>query len=498
MVMNQRYPITISFALSVIMKRPIVILSMVLATLAIAIYIWKDSSSSSKPTWTHEPAGKGMVCSIVSAVTPDGRELVVAGGYFKTDSSGNDLRVIAFEALTGQIVWEQREPRTMDSYLNLEPRLGFDQDGHLLQGCEAAAVGPGLQRSITKRSIVDGSELWSWAAESLGDRPASTGYGHVALPAGASRSHVWISGIRSRESRDYERFIALLDSKTGQQQWFVSCNAAEAFFDRKAVVHPLHTRDAIVVAPPLHHERSFPWIFQRLDESTGAVQWKREMLRDNERNLAEPLHLVDEAHNQLLIFWRTVSGGRWQSEVISLDLTTGVERWRNPSDFSEVLSGGIVGASLDKQTNCVLWGSEESRSTKVNWLKWDRDPELPIPLPESHELRHVRPIGITFSSLDGSTMNKEVLSRNDESPTHLVWDSASPAPRAMFVRTMIKREQLEPWGSIRLDGLSTLPTASGTAAKLDYPRTATVTQSGHIITTGDPTETEVKWIIKAW
>jgi outer membrane protein assembly factor BamB len=462
------------------------------------IYWLSDFTDADTPIWTHQFPGKGMIYSVAATKRNDGLEVVVAGGYAVTDNSGSDLRIVAFAADTGHKLWEQREKGSIAPYMNREPLVSFDADGNVLCGAELAAVGQGFERSLTKLSIKDGKELWRWSAESLGDRYPSTGYGHMARAAGLSRGYIWVSGIRSLAERTYERFLALLDSKDGRQMWFTSLNAADDGFDRPAEVHPLPAKDAFLVIPPRHHERSYPWLLERIDETTGTTEWRRELIRDNERNLTEPFFLVDEHHDEALVFWHQVVSGSWQSEVIAFSLTDGRELRRVKSDYPKHFSGGMRGASMTAKGEITLYGAEEWTESKANWLKWDKDPELPIPLPEMNSLRHVRPLAVTISPTDGRILSKTRLSDRDEAPTQLLYEPASQEARVMFVRTMITRSQLESWRSIRLGTATHGPQANGLESKNDYPRVATITPSGKIITTGDPSEKEVIWRIEAW
>jgi outer membrane protein assembly factor BamB len=439
-----------------------------------------------------------MIHSVAAIRRSDGSEIVVAGGYAVTDSSGNDLRVVAFSADTGHMLWDHRERRSINPFMNLEPLVTFDADGNVLCGAKIAAVGKGTHRSLAKLSISDGAELWQWTTESLGDRAPSTGYGHLAQAAGLSRGHIWVSGIRSLAERKYERFLALLDGKDGKQQWQVSLNAADDAFDRPAEVYTLSSSDAIVMSPPRHHEKSYPWIWQRIDELSGKAKWSRELLRDNDRNLERPFYLVDETRGQLLIFWHQVVGARWQSEVISIDLSTGTERWRNPSSYKDHFSWNMTGAGVKSSGNPVLYGSETWATTKINWFDWRKDPELPIPLPSMTGENHVRPLSVTISAINGSVEAATRLSERDEATTRLLFESSTQRVSIIFVRSMITRAQLEPWRTIRLETITTYPAAGGLEGKNDYPRVFTATPSGRIITTGDPAEKDVVWRIQAW
>jgi hypothetical protein len=179
---------------------------------------------------------------------------------------------------------EHRERRSINPYLNLESLVTFDADGNVLCGSEIAAVGKRPLRSLAKLSISDGAELWQWTTESFGDGAPSTGYGHLAQPAGLSRGHIWVSGIRWLAERKYERFLALLDGKDGKQQWQISLNVADDAFDRPAEVYTLSGSDAIVMSPPRYHEKSYPWRTIRLDSITtypaaGGLEGKNDYPR---------------------------------------------------------------------------------------------------------------------------------------------------------------------------------------------------------------------------
>jgi outer membrane protein assembly factor BamB len=460
--------------------------------------LWPRPIHTDAPTWTHNFPGRGTVYSIAAERRSDGSEIVVAGGYAVTDSSGNDMRIVAFMADTGQILWEHRESRSISPYINSQPIVSFDADGNILCGEEITAIGKGIQPSLTKLSVKDGAEVWRWSPMSYGGSNPFAGYGHMARAAGLSHGHIWVSGIRLLAERTYERFVALVDSQSGNHQWLISLNAADDVFDRQAEVTPLAHADAIVMSPPRHHEKSYPWIWQRIDGVSGSSKWKREFVRDNDRNLERPFYIVDESKGQMLIFWHQVIGGRWQGEVISIDLTTGVERWRNPSAYMDHFSWGMRGVGISSSGDPVLFGAETWTTTKTNWFHWEKDPEIPFPLPTMTGQNHIRPISVTLSAIDGRIDDHRRLSEHDEAPTRLLYEPYSQKAKVMFVRTMITRDQTEPWRAIRLDGVKRTPRPGGAAGKSDYPRVSTMTPSGRVITTGDPTEKEVTWRIEAW
>lgn len=493
------FPISIASLMTAIPRISPRLAAFAFATLLVisGTAIWYLHGANDHPTWTHELPGKGVVSSIAAGLSVDGTELVVVGGYAVKDGTGEDLRLLALESASGHVRWEHRQARGIAPYMNKEPRIAFDADGHILAGWQYTAVGRGDEASLEKLSSTDGSILWEWRLNVSGQGARRPGSGQVALPSAISRDHVWVSGIASKGDQTYDRFLALLESATGREKWLVFNNQARDAFAQPARIFPLGVTDAIVFSPPQKHERSYPWILQRVDETNGTEIWRVELTRDNERSLPDVHCLVDEVGGEVLVFWQEVIGGRWKGELIRYDADTGLEVARRPSPFPDILSGGVYGAALGEAGEVHLWGRKEIERTHVNWLNWSYDPDLTIPLPESRTFWHVHPVRLTLSSSDGRVLSENRLSA-DESPTTVWNDPATGQPAVMFVRSMRKRAQVEPWRTLRLDGRVGLPTASGPASSLHYPAVAAVTPSGRIVTTGDPLEEKLFWSIRLW
>ncbi len=463
------------------------------------------AQTSPVPAWTHEYPGKGIIHSVTASKRRDGTEVVVAAGYAVTDTSGNNFRVVAYAADSGQILWEKRLAHNLKAADNKDPFfnpwpskliVSCDEDGSIHCGSEFSAFSKGLHHSLCKLSIEDGSELWQWSAESPGDRPSSVGRGHLAKAAATARGRVWVSGIWAGASGGYERFLALLDTADGRQRWFAALKAADGAYDHPAEVHPLAGSDAIVMSPRKGNELCSPWILQRVDETTGTANWQREFLLNSSES---PRHIVDEANEQVLVFWDQVVRGVQQIEVLSVDLATGVERWSNHLGFLDSYIGALSGAGLDSSGNPVLFGKELWTTEEFHWLEWHYDPSIRLPVPKRMDKDHHRPISVTFSPMDGTVVSQSRLSNRNEIPRHLLYDPGTQQVRAVFVRQANLDVEFEPWRAIRLDATDpTPPKVGGPEAVLTYPLVSTLTPSGRIITAGDPKGESEVWRIELW
>lgn len=450
-----------------------------------------------EPTWTHRLPGKGHVHALASCHPVGMDELLVAAGCADIDDDEADYHLVALEPDTGCVLWQVRQPMTVRSYINLEPCLAEGEDGHPLLGSQWTAIPNRSGTALAKHTARDGSKLWQSTIEAFAPS-AYRGAGFSAIPAASRRGRIWVTGIFPIAERSYERYLALLDGATGEKVWQIKGNSARDVFDSPCEVRCLAAADAIVMAPPHHHERSYPWLLQRISETTGDVIWTQEFIRDNERNLPDIAWVVDEAREQVLVFWSKVVSGKWVGDVISLNLKDGSERWRKKSDFAQTLAGGILAAHMDADGSISLWGREEIRRIRRLWWRWTWDPELPIPLPQ-HELKlDVRPVRIDLAAVDGRFLGKAILLSDDQSPISVLRDPSSHQPAAMVLRTMRQRDQIEPWSVLGIDGFSLRNSTGGPGAKLRQPNTIVLTRSRRIVTANDPTEEDLSWVIRAW
>lgn len=474
--------------------------STILILTTVAVLIWGMMAflrDNDEPIWTHRIPGKGHVHALASCQPAGQNEILVAAGCADVDESDSDYHLVGLEPETGRVLWQARQPMTIQGYINLEPQLSEAEDGHVLLGSKWTAIPDTSRQALAKHNAQDGNLQWQSPVSQFAPG-AYRGAGFSAIPAAKVRGSIWVTGILPVAERTYSRFLALVDQATGQKHWQTQTNPARDVFDAVCDVLPLSAGDAIVVAPPHHHERSYPWLIQRVSESTGDVLWSRQFTRDNERNLPDIAWLLDEARGQMLVFWSEVARGGWQGEVMALNLSDGRELWKTTSDFPKTLSGGILAAHLDTKGTISLWGREETQRNRVLWWKWTWEPDLPFPFP-AHEMKlDVRPIRLDLSAIDGRTTGKTVLRHDDQSPIGVLRDPLSDKPSVMILRQMRQRTQIEPWSMLALEGYRLRATIGGPAAKLWQPKTAFLTRSGHVIVANDPAEDLLFWKISAW
>ncbi len=58
-----------------------------------------------------------MLLSLAAGTDSLGNEIVVAGGYFRTDDSGRDLRILCYDSADGGVRWEARENKTLTNMI---------------------------------------------------------------------------------------------------------------------------------------------------------------------------------------------------------------------------------------------------------------------------------------------------------------------------------------------------------------------------------------------
>ncbi len=480
------------------MKRRTAFITLILIILAVLAWgVTNYFRLNNEPAWTHHLPGKGQVYAFASCQPVGKGEVLVAAGCADVDEDDSDYHLVGLEPETGRVLWQTRQPMTIKGYINLEPQLAEAEDGHVLLGSKWTAIPDTSRQALAKHDSQDGHLLWQCTISQFAP-DAYRGAGFSAIPAARMLGSVWVTGIYPVAEQTYSRFVALVDQATGQTRWQTQCNSARDVFDAVCNVHPLSVADAIVVSPPHHHERSYPWFIQRVSEITGEVLWSRQFTRDNERNLPDIAWLVDETRGQMLVFWSEVVRGGWQGQVIALNLTDGRNLWKTTSDFPKTLGGGILAAHLDAKGTVSLWGREETQRTRVLWWKWTWDPELPIPFP-AHEMKlDVRPIRLDLSAIDGKTTGKTILLHDDQSPIGMLRDPVTDKPMVIILRQMRLRDQIEPWSMRALEGCRLRASVGGPGAKLWQPKTAFLTRSGRVVVANDPAEETVSWKISAW
>jgi outer membrane protein assembly factor BamB len=424
-----------------------------------------------------------------------GTEVIVAGGYHRSDASGHDLRIVCFNAADSTVLWETREDRALPN-MSKVPALAMDADGNVLVGWDYWAVGSGNHTVVTKLAGSDGRKLWEWKAQAAGQQS-----GHLAVPIPDAQGRVWVAGIQQVAGGEYRRFLGLLDTGDGATRWQSSLNSARDANDRRAAVYPLSGGDALVIAPPQGGEGLSPWLIRRISGANGATVWHREFTRDNDRNLPNLSWVIDERRTQFVALVSQV-GSKAQLTRIAYDLLTGAERWQTVDSEAGELQGGITAATLSNNGDIIVWSRNTHEATHRKWWRWHREDGFWFP--ETTTTQHEQPLRITVSGHNGALLKRDLIARKDERIQAIVIPAAGQNQGAMFLRSMIKKEQFEPWRVVWLtDGGRAITREfvrrpGGPGAKLWFPRLAVVTPSGRIAIAGDPSEEKPGWQITAW
>lgn len=175
----------------------ITVISLLVILTASSWWWWRKNPA--QLLWSDVRQGDSALLSLATGRNPAGKETLVAAGYFRTDASGHDLRVLCYDAADGRLRWEARENKVVSKYVG--------SNGHL---------------------------LWDWSLES---RDTGTSMTAISLPRSGSGA-LWVSGIR-KTAAEHRRFIAELNPKTGTPLWESDLNTARDGFDRLARIHHL-------------------------------------------------------------------------------------------------------------------------------------------------------------------------------------------------------------------------------------------------------------------
>ena len=459
---------------------------------------WRETPAPLR--WSDIREGDGAVLSLAAGKDPEGNDIVVAGGYFRTDASGRDLRVLCYDAADGRVRWEAREEESLPNMMT-DPIITIDSAGDVLVGWETAAARQGANKAVSKYAVSDGRLLWNWSLEN-----ADTGASLTAIPVPSESGALWVSGIR-KISGEHLRFIAAVDSQTGAPLWESDLNSARDGFDRPAQIRRLNQGGAMVVAPPRGGEGKFPWIIQHRSSVNGDVRWQHEIMRDNERSLQGLQWLVDEANRQIVISWNSVTAGRMHFDFASLDLTTGAGRWHVrdivPADD---FASGVEAVTLGQDGGIEIWGRHVKTIIHTQWWRWRMDHGIPYPEQDSEAIE--QPLRVTLSPIDGSNKKRELLGRPKE---RVMARLARPGGSAevLILCLLDHRElsqsaqpRLNPWraGAVLHEfrpGIARRE-PSGAKSTLNFPIHGTLTPAGGLVLGGDPEEDKRQWQIRVW
>lgn len=438
--------------------------------------------------------------SLAAGKDPSGNEIVVAGGYFRSDASGRDLRVRCYDSADGRVRWEARENKALPNMMT-DPIVAIDPAGDVLVGWETAAARLDANKAVSKYSGTDGRPLWSWSLENS-DRGTSM----TAIPVPSPTGALWVSGIR-KVSGEHRRFVAALNPKTGALLWEDDLDAARDGFDRPAHIQHLKAGGAIVVIPPRGGEGKFPWIIQHRPSADGKVRWQHEIIRDNDRSLQGLGWLIDEGKGQIVVTWNFVTAGRMHFEIAARDLTTGNERWHVRDIIAaDDFRSGVEAVTRGRNGGIELWGRQVREIVHTKWWRWRMDHGIPYPEQDVEIIE--QPVRVTLSPTDGAFIQQELLARPQE---RVMARLARPGTSAeMMILCHFDHQELShsdqprrnPWRAAAIThgswpGVLRRPPA-GPVAALDFPNHAALTPSGRLVIGGDPAKNKRQWQIRVW
>ncbi len=469
-----------------------IILLTSLAILAGAAWWWR--STPAPPRWADIRKGDGSILSIATGRDPDGNEIIVAGGYCRTDDTGRDLRVVCYDASNGHVRWEVREKQALPNML-IHPIVSIDPSGDVLIGWQFRRAQIGENKAVSKYSGCDGHLLWEWKVENTDEDAYLT-----ATPMPPTTGALWVSAIKGNPVEN-QRFIASLDPNTGTAFWQQDLPTPSYRTDRTATIHPLRDGGAILALPFAINADNFSWRIQHRAKN-GDLEWEHLIVHYQSdpfiRNVVEPL-LVEETRTQVVVSWMSPAGGQ-EHHYAALDLATGDERWHslhmhsfNVDAFTTGSDGGIE-----------LWGLHSKEITRTKWWRWKMDHGVPRPLQKAE--RVISPLRITLSPSDGSVVKRELLTSGNERVVAQLTDPTTEKIKVVILRPgdsyLADPLPRSPWRAIKIDSNSPFDFFSrqpgGKVACRAFPEHAALTPSGHLVIAGDPAEEKREWQIRVW
>lgn len=461
-------------------------------------YWWRGNPSPLR--WSDLREGDGAVLSLAAGLDSIGNEIIVAGGYFRTDDSGRDLRVLCYDASNGRVRWEARENTALPNMM-INSIITIDPAGDMIIGWETAAAQVGRNKAISKFAGTDGHLLWGWSLDNT-----DSGTSITAIPTPSQSDALWVSGIH-KISGEHRRFIAVLDTKTGVQLWMDDLNSARDGFDRPAQIQHLKNGDALVLIPPRGGEGKFPWTIQLRTGKYGTIQWQYEMIRENDRSLQSIEWLADEPNNQVIVSWNSVSGGRMHYDFVALGLATGRENWhvRDIVSTDDFISG-VEAVTRGNHSGIELWGRHIEDITHTYWWRWRMEDGIPYPERETEVIE--QPLRITLSSSDGSITTRELLAHDRERVIKRLAKPGRTSVEALLLGRFdddkfdkSEKLQMAQWRCAQthaslLGGFHRDPV--GKNIGIHFPDHAILTPSGKLVIAGDPAEDKRQWQIKVW
>ncbi len=448
--------------------------------------------------WSDIREGDGALLSLAAGTDSLGNEIVVAGGYFRTDDTGRDLRILCYDSADGRVRWEVREEKALPNMMT-EPIISIDSAGDVLVGWEISAARLGANKVVSKYAGIDGQLLWDWSLEN-----SDSGSSMTAIPVASESGALWVSGIR-KISGEYRRFVAALDMKTGVSLWQDDLNVARDGLDRPAQIQHLKDGGAMVVIPPPRVEGKLPWIIQHRSGVDGGVLWQHEIPWDNGRSWRGVEWIMDQANGQLVIACRGTSGQE-HVDIAALDLTSGAERWHVRDNNIGKVRRFVETVTLGQNGGIELWGGQITEIAYTKWWRWRMDHG--IPYPERYESMIYQPMRVTLSPIDGSIRSSEVSVRPGEQV------KARLARPGKFTEVLILQEFFDPWkarrglpevNNWRAEVISPqfqlfvpIREPEGTMTSSEFPDHVALTPSGRLVIGGCPVKDQRQWQIRVW
>ncbi len=482
----------------------------VVILLAAGVFWWLRSPAPL--LWSDIREGDGTLLSLVAGKDALGNEIVVAGGYIRTDDTGRDLRILCYDATDGHVRWEVREDQELPKYIETKPILTMDAAGDVLVGWEMVFARQGTNKAVSKYAGVDGRLLWSWNMEDAMD-----GSFLMAIPVAAESGALWVSGFRDI-SGACRRFVAALDPNSGRLLWQHDLNECPGGIEGPVQIHHLKDGGAILLVHPQDDGGVHPWLIQHRSGADGELRWQQEIRRDDERFHRDLCGLVDEVSGQLLISMDTSSLGHRHLEVMAFDLTSGVERWHHTDIIAHMSLGqygpsqahrscyGYAAGSLThgRDGGIELWGTIGQKTLRTKWWRWRMDGW--VPRPELDNRYRTQEIRVTLSPSDGSYRDSELLAAPME---NALASLARPGgdPERLILREAPDRKLSDPSDPVtwRADGIADssrgiLPSRkpAGIVTSGDFPEHAALTPSGRLVIGGDPAHDKRQWQIRVW
>ncbi len=474
------------------------ILSMLLA--AAGILGWWHFT---KPNpWSDEREVEGAIYSAVTGKNPEGREILVAGGFQRRDARGFSRAICCYDVKNGQILWENDKAGYLE-LRGLQMNVAMDDKGDIFVTSHSSPFGHCRDATLEKLSGSSGNLIW---AKDISVFPwiSTGGYqmeNFIVPPSIDLLGNIWLVEPTSAGPR-YQVRLCVFDGLGGSLINDCPLNGSENLYTLPEI-DCLKMGGALVFASGRGTEQSayrfsaagkllhqFPVDFP--PGSSGSLNLRR---------------FVDEKHQRILISEEEWQDGYdiWGSSLIktaAFDLKSGKKQWESSSKLQGTWghTEGCLPQLTLLRANGDLEYRHESRiaNKRIDWHRWESFGGIPLPARVITDKKCLA--RSLVSTADGSVGKSTLISSSEN------WFETQDQESGATTKEIYKQGFLEFYslGRIRCrDARRWLPAATQTETGRQIQCFRVVrTPSGRVILSRDPNDYdfrpgERKWQIRA-